>query len=192
VHYVLGGLDILVRSETDGYLKMPSVNKAPVAIDSEDGSSLEEALGSISVGQKVPSQDAKLEVRMQGTGIPQDRIFDIKTRSTRTRFDMGEIFPRLWMNRTPRFLLAYHQDGVFTSPEVKDVRQDIDTWQDENSTTLGRYHAVVKRIVDTVRDADVHQVEVSWDGTGPLLITKQIGEVRMALPAELHSHWEVV
>jgi hypothetical protein len=38
--------------------------------------------------------------------------------------------------------------------------------------------------VDVIRDSEDQQCEVSWDGQGPLLITKQIGPVRRALPSE--------
>jgi len=102
---------------------------------------------------------------------------------------MGEIIPRLWLNRTPNFLLAYHNFGLFTKPKVINVKNDVKDWERDNAAILERYHAVVKRIIDTVRDADTPQVEVSWDGLGPLQITKQLGQVRAALPVELQSHW---
>jgi len=105
---------------------------------------------------------------------------------------MEEILPRLWVNQTSKFLLAYHRYGMFNNPKVDDVRQLVVNWQKDNSALLGRFHAVIKRIVDVVRDSDEQQVEVSWDGQGPLLITKQIGEGRRALPSDLHYYWEVL
>jgi len=127
---------------------------------------------------------------MQGTKVSQDSIFDIKTRSENSSFDMDEILPRLWVNQTPNFLLAYHRYGLFKKPEVKDARQEVQAWHKVNAPLLGRLHALVKRIVDTLRDLDNAQLEVSWDGQGPLRITKQIGEGKRVLPAELCNYWE--
>jgi hypothetical protein len=100
---------------------------------------------------------------------------------------MEEILQRLWLNQTPKFLLAYHQFGLFDRPEVKDVRQQVETWQKNNLGLLGRFHAVLRRIVDVARDSDKQQLEVSWDGQGPLLITEQVGIGRRALPSDLRD-----
>lgn len=187
IQYEFGGLRFLLRSETDGYLKETS---GAAADTPKNEISLSELFGSVSMGNIVPSQDQKLQLKRQGTMVPQDRIFDIKTRSDRNVLDMSEILPRLWMNQTPNFLLAYHQFGLFSRPEVKDVREDINKWWVHNTATLGIFHSVIKRIMDTVRDAGKQQMEVSWDGDGPLRITEQIGEGRRALPENMCSHWE--
>jgi hypothetical protein len=192
IQYEFGGLRFLVRSETDGYLKETpgaAADRSSKVTAPKNETSLSELFGSISMGNVVLSQDQKLQLRMQGTKVPQDRIFDIKTRSERNVFDMSEILPRLWMNQTPNFLLAYHQFGLFNRPEVKDVRKDINKWQVDNAATLGIFHSLIKRIVDTVRDAEKQRMEVSWDGEGPLRITEQIRGGRRALPGDMCSHW---
>jgi hypothetical protein len=104
---------------------------------------------------------------------------------------MNEILPRLWVNQTSKFLIAYHQSGLFDKPEVKDVRQEVIRWENANSALLARFHALVKRIVDVIRDSDQHQCEVSWDGQGPLCVTKRVGEGRKALPSDLVVLFEV-
>lgn len=98
--------------------------------------------------------------------VRRDQIFDIKTRASYKPFDMNEILPRLWVNQTSKFLIAYHQSGLFDKPEVKDVRQEIMRWENGNAALLARFHALVKRIVDVVRDSDQRQCKVSWDGQG--------------------------
>lgn len=188
IQYEFGGLRFLVRSETDGYIRDP--NSATIKT-SADQSSLEEVLTTMAMADSTPSPGQKLQLKSQGRIIPQEQIFDIKTRAQQNIFDMEEILPRLWVNQTSKFLLAYHRYGMFDNPEVDDVRQLVLNWQKVNSGLLGRFHAVIKRIVDVVRDSEEQQVEASWDGQGPLLITKQIGEGRRALPSELHHHWEV-
>jgi len=189
IQYELGGLRFLVRSETDGYIRDPN---SKATKKSANQSSLEDDLATISMSNSTPSPGQKLQLKRQGRIVPQDQIFDIKTRGQQTVFDMEEILPRLWVNQTSKFLLAYHRFGLFDNPEVKDVRKLVVNWETQNSDLLGRLHAVIKRIVDGVRDSEKQQVEVSWDGQRPLLITEQIGEGRRALPSELCSHWEAL
>jgi hypothetical protein len=187
IEYDFGGLHFLIRSETDGYLREPSTSQAK----EKNSSSLEDILSSMAVASAVPSSDQKLALKMQGAEVPQDQIFDIKTRSNFKVFDMEEILPRLWVNQTRNFLLAYHQYGRFDRPQVADVEKNILTWQKDNSAALGRFHAIIKRIVDLVRDPDGRQAEVSWDGEGPLKVTKQIGIARRVLPFDLLQTWAI-
>lgn len=185
IRYRFGGLDILVRSETDGYVKQPDAETSSTASLETDQPSLVDVLGAIAVTSRDPSQNATLQIKMAGTKIPQEQIFDLKTRAGNKTFDMGEILPRLWVSQTPKFLIAYHKFGLFDKPEVKDVRQDVLAWEKFNGALLGRFHAVLKRIVDEVRDSDSRQFEVYCDGHGPLCISKQVGEGRRALPSNM-------
>lgn len=184
VEYEFGGLRFLVRSETDGYIRQSppkQINKAPT--------SLGDAFGKMAVASSGSSSDKELVIRLQGTKVPQDQIFDIKTRSRQTVFNMDEILPRLWVNQTSKFLLAYHTFGLFDKPQVTDVRKQVLDWEEKNAAVLGRLHALVKRIVDLVRDSPDQQVEVSWDGEGALLISEQLGVRRRALPSDLLWTW---
>jgi hypothetical protein len=184
VHYDFGGLKFLVRSETDGYVKDPRLDLVKGAQATEP-QSLEDALSGVALGQSIVDAGQKLEVRLQGKKIPQNLIFDLKTRASYKQFDMNEILPRLWVNQTSKFLIAYHQFGVFDNPKVEDIRAQILDWENRNSDLLARFHAIVKRIVDAVRDSKDQQCEVSSDGEGLLRITKQIGEGRRALPSDV-------
>jgi hypothetical protein len=135
---------------------------------------------------------AAVTVRKQGTSISQDDIFDIKTRASYKEYNMEEILPRFWMNQSPNFLLAYHKFGLFTKPKVTSVRDNVLKWQKDNSGDLSCFYTLVKRIVDVVRDSDNQQFEISWDGQGPLCITKRIAEGRDALPTGLSALWESI
>lgn len=185
IQYDFGGLKCLVRTETDGYVKADDA-KAPSSLaKSANQLSLNDALGTMAVSSSEVAPDQELQLKTQGMRIRQDQIFDIKTRASYKPFDMNEILPRLWVNQTSKFLIAYHRSGLFDKPEVKDVRQEVLQWENDNAALLARFHAVVKRIVDVVRDSDQQQCEVSCDGQGPLVVTKQIGEGRRALPSDL-------
>ena len=184
IGYEFGGLRFLVRSKTDGYIRPSSPGQL-----NKDGSSLGDALGRMVVASAGSSSDQKLLLKMQGSKVPQDQIFDIKTRSRQTVFNMDEILPRLWVNQTSKFLLAYHTFGLFDKPQVTNVRKQVLDWEENNAAVLGRLHALVKRIVDLVRDSPDQQVEVSSDGEGALLISKQLGDRRRALPSDLLQTW---
>jgi hypothetical protein len=189
VYCEFGGLKFLVRSETDGYVKAPGLQRTNLARSTEP-LGLDDALGTVSLGPRVIDPGQELQVRLQGTKVPQSQIFDLKTRASYAPFDMEEIFPRLWVNQTSKFLIAYHKFGVFDNPRVEDVRERVLEWESSNSALVARFHATVKRIVDVIRDSGDQQCEVSWDGQGPLRITKQIGEGRRALPSSIVQSFE--
>ncbi|KAG4441428.1 hypothetical protein IFR05_003115 [Cadophora sp. M221] len=190
IQYEFGGLQVLIRTETDGYLK-PATPNLPSGIEAaNEDHSLEDTLDRIAVGTQEPSHVGELKIKMAGSLVPQRRIFDIKTRASYRPYNMDEILPRLWVNQTPNFLIAYHRSGLFDKPAVAPVTQDVLKWQNANSSLLARFHAHIRRIVDAVRDSDHRHFEVSWDGQGSLCITKQIGEGRIALPSDLLSLWD--
>ncbi len=194
IDYDFGGLHLLVRTETDAYVKEP--NSTPAAVKSSTmQTTFEDALGEISLSShdftlQSSISDQKLQLTMKGSIVDQAQIFDIKTRASYAPYDMNEILPRLWLNQTWKFLIAYHDHGCFDDPKVKDVKQDVLQWQLANTSLLARFHALIKRIIDAASDANTQQLEVSWDGQGPLCITEQIGKKRKALPSDLSELWE--
>jgi len=185
ISYNLGGLQILLRSGTDGYL--PARGSAPALVPGVN-SPLEDAISTLEVGSIDPSGSRdELHMEKAGSMVPQSMIFDIKTRAGLNSIDMKDVLPGLWLNQTPNFLVAYHQFGLFRRPQVRNIREDILDWEKENSHLLATFHAILKRIVDVVRDSEKQQCEVSWGGTGELLITEQIGDGRRALPSDLQQ-----
>ena len=186
VQYEFGGLKVLLRTETDGYVRDAGAKASSSTTSSRSQIPVDEVLETMAVSSSTQvAQDQPLQLKMQGIKIRQDQVFDIKTRASYKAFDTNEILPRLWLNQTSKFLIAYHQFGLFDKPEVKDVRGDVIRWENDNSALLARFHALVKRIVDVVLDSDQKQCEVSCSGQGHLKITKQIGQGRRALSSGL-------
>lgn len=108
IQYEFGGLKFLVRTETDGFVKEADA-KAPSSVaNSTSQLSLDDVLGTIAVSSTEVSQDEQLQLKAQGMRVRQDQIFDIKTRASYKPFDMNEILPRLWVNQTSKFLIAYY------------------------------------------------------------------------------------
>jgi len=193
IQYDFGGLKILLRSETDGYVRKASLTVPKPKASNETSSS--DAIGSLSIAPSALSSSSanpNLIIRNFGTPIPQSRIFDLKTRSIYNPFKIDTLLPRLWANQTPNFLLAVHKSGVFDSPNMKPIKSEVQAWEKDNATVLARFHAILKRIMDVAheeKDAGRGKMEVSWDGIGEVLkVTRQI-EGRDVLPIDLREKW---
>lgn len=191
IGYEFGGLKMLVRTETDGYVRQdPPKLSSAIARNVQSFEGTTDSLDNLAVSNDSPSIHGPLVCKMRGDRISQKQIFDIKTRGIAREFDMDEALPRLWLNQTPKFLIAYHRRGLFNRPQVRDVKAEIDEWEKSNAAVLACFHAVLARIVNVVRESDQQQqqYEVSWDGKGPLLVTLQT-EPRRALSPETMGHF---
>lgn len=178
ITYDFGGLQCLVRFGCDGYIKNPSLISRPANVVSRTDLSL-------------PSE--KLQIELKGSEIDQAFIFGIKTRRLSHKIDMEDMLPKLWVTQTPGFLEVYYdKPGLFLDPQIRDVKPDIDKWERENASALRKFHSVLTRIRDVVGNDISGRVEVSWQGSGPLKITKAVaesGEVKRALPMDLAEQW---
>ena len=77
------------------------------------------------MGKKVSNETVDLIIRSAGHEVPQTAIFDLKTRSARREIDMDEVYPRLWVSQTPKFIIAYHNSGQFNGIPVQDLGHSI-------------------------------------------------------------------
>ncbi|KAB8301570.1 hypothetical protein EYC80_003414 [Monilinia laxa] len=191
IEYDFADLHIVVRSESDGYIREQDSRTTPKEKPSAKvQSTIDEEFVKLGVGNAAFMSDKlKLDLRMQGVKRPQSQIFDIKTRRSLNIFDMEEILPRLWINQTPNFLLAYHEFGLFNKPQVSNVKDKVLEWQGRNATLLSKFHVLVKRIMEIVKDSEGNRVEVSCDGEGPLRVTEQIKKGNRVLPTEFLQKW---
>ncbi|KAI9640525.1 hypothetical protein NHQ30_011271 [Ciborinia camelliae] len=191
IEYDFADLHILVRSESDGYIKEQG-SQASRAKDAKENANLplDESFLKLGLGSAAdPSDKSTLDLRMKGVKKPQNLIFDLKTRRDLNIFDMEEILPRLWVNQTSNFLIAYHKYGLFNKPQVSNVKDKVLEWEKKNATLLSKFHVLVKRIMEIVQDSDNHRVEVSWDGKGPLRVTEQTRQGNRVLPTDLLQKW---
>jgi hypothetical protein len=130
VSYSFGVLTLVIRSETDGYLPRKLEDDQPVkrpgdSAASGDGMDVASAFAPTKAFRmNVPSglTDSKtLTVCQAGEALPQESIFDLKTRASHNSIDMNEIHARLWINQAPNFIIAYHDRGVFAHLQIKDI-----------------------------------------------------------------------
>jgi hypothetical protein len=188
ISYDFGGLRLLIRSESDGYLpKMlpssePSSQKS--VLEDIDISSLDLLI--LSAKSIVGSEN--LAVTISGQPIPQAAIFDLKTRSAGREFNMDEILPRLWVNQTPNFIIAYHNRGRFDDIQIKDIRQEVKAWEEGSQDILRRFHAVLHELIKILDSQEIPKIEVRRTGKGSLEVWTEV-ETWEALPVKLRQRW---
>lgn len=198
IKYSFGGLNFLVRSESDGYLpellhgELPAIAKVgSTPIKHESNADIGTLLSATSLKQTEPISENHIEIRYGGREVPQAAVFDIKTRSTRNLIDMpGEILPRLWVNQTPNFILGYHTRGLFEDVRVEDIRQELRDWEKENEHFLDQFNSLVHRIIGIARKLGPgYGLEVSRKGDGSIQVRKLLDTDWHALPSDLRQKW---
>ena len=198
IKYVFGGLRCLVRSESDGYLKdsaNPESQQLPTSSRSAGLSRGNELLSSllgaesIAVGEKLPNETANLTVKLAGHEVSQTAIFDLKTRSARREMDMEEVYPRLWVSQTQKFIIAYHNSGQFNDIQVRDLGDSIHDWEKRNKDLLHRFNTILHQLIGFAKQSECHKLEVRRIAMGPLQIRRQDEDCWNALPPDLKAKW---
>jgi hypothetical protein len=198
LRYSFGGLQCFVRFEADGYIPGEPTNprakstKARVnsPISSDD---LLASLNSATLSGEISSSSGGLQVKEEGRRVPQDQVFDLKTRSYRKKDQdtTNEELPRLWIAQIHNFILAHHHDGLFDDIEIKAVRQRVLAWEKSNAEVLSRLAALIHRIRDMVCEVASGKLEVCHmsDNTGILQIRQQLPGAGDALSSEVVARW---
>ena len=202
VRYEFGGLTYLVRTESDGYL--PDKLLGSPAARSHASADLQAMMGDTSLGPK-PSTHKKLDlsadsgdtipISRSSTQIPQAAIFDLKTRSAYSGklIDMETMRPRLWLSRTPNFIVAYHRSGFFKKADihVSDERAGLKQWEHDNSTALSRFGALIRRLREAAAAVEHGKIEVRVTSEAvDVLEIRECPDLEWeALPASLRERW---
>lgn len=197
IRYAFGGLNCLVRFESDGYIREASaVNDTTPANAAGNQDDLLQALQGAAVSQpfhSMTSTPGLLEIKNGGFIVPQRSIFDLKTRSVRKNrdIDMSDIYPALWIKQIPNFIVAYHDGrGLFQDVRVQDVRDDMEAWARDNEAGICRFATLLGKIVDFARSKSDKLLEVYCPGKDRLEIRTQYGDGVHALPVDLLDLWE--
>ncbi|KAF4948839.1 hypothetical protein FSARC_13633 [Fusarium sarcochroum] len=186
-----GGLDLMVRFEGDGFIEASSPRKMNTKAKSGDALIQMQSLG---ISQSLSNGTGSLEVSEGGESVPQSSVFDLKTRSVmaRGKNHLGEQLPRLWIAQVTQFLLAYHERGLFKEEniDIRNVKADIDEWQDLNQSSLKRLAALLRLIVDRVRASKDGKLELIWSNSGSLEIRQQLPGASDVLSGPVRKQWE--
>jgi hypothetical protein len=199
VQYEFGGLTCLVRFECDGYIKEGRSSMEATAgragiTKQDDDDMLLSAFNKAAITQQplAPKVDTDgIQIIRSGSEVPQDSIFDLKTRSGKYRkeIDMSDIHPQLWIKQIPNFIVAYHDGaGLFQDVRVKNVRGEVEDWERDNADAIRRLAVLLEKIISFAR-TDGGLLEVYSPGVDCLELHMQYGEGVHVLPKELEDHW---
>jgi hypothetical protein len=197
ISYRFGGLKIIVRHETDGYVGVastqlsmqPASNPAPKVDD------LSSVLDSLSLSSKsIGSENtypasSKLVIQKEGQAVPLSSTLEIKTRVKHKPLALNDVVLQLWVSQTPKLVRAYHFKGVFEAPEVEDVADQVKTWEDQNQKDLRVLAGLIQKIRDIVKDSGGRAI-LKYDAQRDNLAFHKLGGKQM-LPKELYAKWEV-
>ncbi|RYC54853.1 hypothetical protein CHU98_g11354 [Xylaria longipes] len=175
VSYNFGSLRCLVRFECDGYLASYDGNETIVT----------EPQFNLS-----PLPSSSIATEKSGVKVPQDLIFDIKTKSrTWGEIQKSENIPRLWLRQIPNFITAYHNRGTFQDVQVSNVRKDLVDWETQHQDELKRFAAVLRQLITEMKRASHLKLEIYREGTGPLQLRERGEATGQALPNSWRDRW---
>ncbi|ETS74369.1 hypothetical protein PFICI_14235 [Pestalotiopsis fici W106-1] len=202
LRYTLGGLQCLVRFEADGYI--PDTTNSPEKRTSHlevldpsqsTAAALTSAFNTVGVSEVQPANtgDISLKIKQAGASIPQQQIFDLKTRSEwkRDQDTTAQELPRLWLSQLHKFILAHHKDGVFNDVKIHNVRDKVLEWERVNSNAISRFLSLVRRIMDTAEEVEQGKFEVCHmkDHLGLLRFRHQLPDAGSALSPTVRDKW---
>lgn len=197
IRYEFGGLNCLVRFEGDGYIREASEAEDTVSLKTHvNQGGLLEAFQDAKIGQSLNTTGSKpdaLKIKHGGSAVPQQSIFDLKTRSSRYQrtSDMSDIHPALWIKQISNFILAYHDgSGLFEDIRVQNVKNDVQAWARDNKDGIRRFASLLNEIVDFARSNASKLLEVYCPGADRLEIRSQYSDGVHALPVDLAEHWD--
>ncbi|PGH11550.1 hypothetical protein AJ79_04808 [Helicocarpus griseus UAMH5409] len=196
VRYEFGGLTFLVRFESDGYLgdMVKTEDEKQNGKKVPDPSDLDILTRNVAIGRFTPIISKTLEAQHAGFDVPQEAIFDLKTRVWRKKVDMKEALPRLWARQIQNFVVAHHDGGVFRQDDIhiKKMKRGIETWEKENETVLLRLAKVFGNLINCIKESKAKNLLIHRNQKGPLELWETSESSRSALPTTLCAKWEGV
>ncbi|KAM0354343.1 hypothetical protein ACHAPU_001387 [Fusarium lateritium] len=188
--YKFGGIDLMVRFEGDGYIAS-STPRPSIKTAQGDALSQIESLG---IAELTSDGTGDLQIKDGGEPIPQNSVFDLKTRSVmaRGKDHLGEQLPRLWIAQVAQFILAYHERGLFRDAniEIKNVKADVNEWEDLNQPALKRLAALLRLIIDRVGESKDDKLEIVWSNGNSLEFRKQLPDAGDVLSEPAKKQWK--
>jgi hypothetical protein len=197
VSYTFGDLSLVVRSETDGYLTNLLEDEHPAKRPGNHAAAGDDTDIATVFARTKPfpydiasraTNPTTLRVIRAGQTIPQESVFDLKTRASHNRIDDDEVHARLWANQAPNFILGYHDRGVFNDVQIKDVRAAVEDWEDNNQEVLKRLYELLG-LLDVFAEKQANwKIEIRRVAKGDLAIWSDSSD-ETVLPSGLRSKW---
>ncbi|CAF9916801.1 MAG: hypothetical protein HETSPECPRED_003013 [Heterodermia speciosa] len=194
ISYRFSDMNFIVRHETDGYVDTDTRTSSSKVKNHtpEDIASMVGAL-SISPANNSPgiiSTGSKLRIKEEGQVVPLESTLEIKTRVFHNPLEIQEVVPQLWVSQTPKLVRASHQNGAFQRPVVEDFTAQIQNWEDRKQNDLRQLAALIRRIINLVKECEGNAV-LNYDVGGDKLVVCKVERKEM-LPKDLYSKWDDV
>ncbi|KAL1866297.1 hypothetical protein VTK73DRAFT_4812 [Phialemonium thermophilum] len=190
IAYRFGGLNFIVRYETDGYV--PTMTQTLGSKEPErDG--LSGMLASLSLSPNpglsiATPAGSKLRIRKEGAVVPLQATLEVKTRVFYKRLEIRDVIPQLWASQTPQLVRAYHRNGLFRDPVVENVTGDIKRWERDNHRDLSKLASLIAKIRSVAKELG-GSVILKYDTTGDKLVVVSRSAQKKMLPDDLYSRW---
>lgn len=196
ISYSFGGLNFIVRHETDGYVGVASAQPKPQPAGSRspDIDDLSGVLDSLSLSPeisgsgKAKSATTELVIRREGQVVPLPLTLEIKTRVSHRPLQFGDVVAQLWISQTPNLVRAYHTKGVFEVPKVENVADQVKAWESQNQKDLRLLAGLIEKIRDIVKKGGGRAI-LKYDANGDNLAFHELLGKWM-LPADLYAKWD--
>ncbi|ODM18164.1 hypothetical protein SI65_06035 [Aspergillus cristatus] len=187
ISYRLGGLNLLVRHETDGCV---GDLKPGVKNNESTGDNLANVLKSLCLSSDTTDENSvrsKLAIKREGRVVPRESTLEIKTRAFHRPLELSEVAPQLWASQTPKLVRAYHQRGSFSTPKVEDITAAVKQWEQTHQDDIKKLIALINHILRVTRNWG-GSCTIRYNPVEDKLEIKKIGRKKM-LPDDLYSRW---
>jgi hypothetical protein len=195
IKYEFAGLSCLVRYGCDGYHKdlVTERDRAESKPVSRTPTNIVDEVGALSVGMgaqtNMSDANASLEIMKAGSPVPQNAVFDIKTKHGKYPIDMAEIFPRLWVCQVPNLILAYHDRGIFSDIRKQDLRSEISKWEENKEEALSKLALLMQKIVAFAKVHSDVKLEIVRNEGADLEIREQADQGNDGLSQTSKARW---
>ncbi|RAH43077.1 uncharacterized protein BO95DRAFT_502657 [Aspergillus brunneoviolaceus CBS 621.78] len=176
ISYRFGGLKLMVRHETDGYVGSPlsngSTGVGDVNVDevSRPFEYLYYGRPYLQLSQAASLAGAGLSIKRESQVVPIQSTLEVKTRAVSMPIDVDE---------TPNLVRACHMGGLFEKPTVENMTAEIKKWEEAHQHDLERFVCLLQRIIHMVEecggkavlkyDADRDKLELWEESTKDML-----------------------
>lgn len=199
IQYKFGGLQMLVRFETDAHYAHLAGTPTTTT---DDIDSLTSAIKSVRLESEEPTpllteksvtspaRSSDIKVILEGGDVSHDSLIEIKTRVKHRRIVMNDVAPQLFFAQVPYLIVAYHVRGVFQTVETKDVVANgtLEDFERNNVTELKK----VINMLDTIRK-EIRKVRgrrgVLLCEMGSFTLYERSIVAKHALPSDLLAKW---
>ena len=208
IRYDFGGLQCLVRSAVDAFIRSAEELLSPDLDPVTDSGDLVSYMKATSLGAQAPSLDMQptapgVSVVKGGIVVPRKCCLELKTRSKFAKYpwDIEQKLPDLWISQTQTFVVASHQHwgtkwasprlAIFSSKDirVKSMHGELFAWERKNAAALEKLRHVLSEVIQAAKEINAPCI-VGFDGDKKTLLVRKVEKGTMlGLSNDLRKKW---